>query len=431
VVEQDPPTAAVLEPVSILLVDDHPENLFALKAILASPDHHLVTASSGKEALALLPLREDFALILLDVSMPAMDGFEVAHRMKRSERTKHIPIVFVTAIASDASQVSKGYSVGAVDYLIKPLQPLIVRSKVRVFVDLYRQRRMSERRAAAVSEAKCQGYELRLAELRVAADRRYQRLVAGTDRTIGWLAKADTLRLSFVSRRAQKLLGYAPMEYVAPDFWARHVHPEDRAPVLAALRQAIIDRTDQECVHRFFAADGRELWFRTGLSVEAVEGGTGEIHGISFDITDLKRAEADRNLLVRQLDEARQRFLDLSNDLDEAIVWEIDAATMRSAFVSRRGETITGFPCAEWMARPDFWSAHVPAEDWATLQEAFLRSKSQALGERCEHRFIRRDGAVLRMRTTIHFTQSGQSPRFQGVSLDVTAQREADDDSET
>src|SRR5262249_49400503 len=156
------------------------------------PDHRIVTASSGKEALALLLLREDFALILLDVSMPGMDGFEVAYHLKRSERTRHIPIVFVTAIATDASQVSRGYSVGAVDYLIKPLEPAIVRRKVGVFVELYRQRRMSERHAASLGEAKCRDYELRLAELRAATDRRYRKLVEGIDRTIGWSATANT-----------------------------------------------------------------------------------------------------------------------------------------------------------------------------------------------------------------------------------------------
>src|SRR5262249_26059613 len=88
---------ALSEPTSILLVDDRAENLFALKAMLASRDNHLVTASSGEEALGLLRLRQDFALILLDVTMPEMDGFEVAGWMKQSERTRHIPIVFVTA----------------------------------------------------------------------------------------------------------------------------------------------------------------------------------------------------------------------------------------------------------------------------------------------------------------------------------------------
>jgi PAS domain S-box-containing protein len=421
-----PPAAAFPEPVSILLVDDRRENLVSLVAILTSPDRRLVTASSGDEALSLLLLREDFALILLDVSMPAMDGFEVARRLKESERTKHIPIIFVTAIANEASQVAKGYAVGAVDYLIKPLDLAIVRRKVGVFVDLYREREKASWHAAALSNAKCRDYELRLAELRVASDRRYRSLVEGIDGIIVWSANAGTKQLSFVSRRAQRLLGYAPMEFVAPDFWARHVHPEDRRRVLATFDEAIVERMDKQCVHRFVAADGRELWFSTGVSVHAaIEGGATEIHGISVDITEMVHVKEDRNLLRAQFEEARRHLLELANDLDDAIVWEIDADTMRFLFVSNRSEAITGFPSAEWTGGGEFWSAHMPAEDWETLRQTFGRSRSRESGQPCEHQFVRRDGVVRRMRTTIHFRQGVQGARFQGLSLDVTGRREA------
>jgi PAS domain S-box-containing protein len=309
------PTEALLEPVPILVVDDRPENLVALKAILASRDNRLATASSGEEALALLLLRDDFALILLDVLMPTMDGFEVASRIKQNERTRHIPIVLVTAVATEASQITKGYSVGAVDYLVKPLDVAVIRAKVGVFVDLYRQRQKAERDAAALSEAKKRDYELRLAELQGASDRRYRRLVEGIDRIIGWSAKGDTIRLSYVSRRAQTLLGYTPTEFVTPDFWARHVHPEDRERVLSTFREAFVERTDKECAHRFFAADGRELWLRTSVSVEpTVEGGLAEIQGISVDITDMKHAQEERAVLAKQLDEARERLRALANE---------------------------------------------------------------------------------------------------------------------
>jgi PAS domain S-box-containing protein len=161
------------------------------------------------------------------------------------------------------------------------------------------------------------------------------------------------------------------------------------------------------------------------VSVEPpVGGGSAEVHGISVDITDLKRAEAELEVVVKELEEARQRFLDLVNNLDEAIVWEADAATSRISFVSARGETITGFPIAEWKRDPEFWSAHMPTEDWAAMQEIFRKSRSRESDERCEHRFIRRDGVVRWMRTGIHFRRSGHDERFQGVSLDITAQRE-------
>ncbi|MGH3991464.1 MAG: response regulator, partial [Pseudonocardiaceae bacterium] len=103
----------------VLLVDDEPDNLVALKAVLEPLGRELVTATSGEEALKLL-LQEKFALILLDVRMPGLDGFETAALIKQRERTRHVPIIFVTALSQDTEHVFRGYSEGAVDYLLKP-----------------------------------------------------------------------------------------------------------------------------------------------------------------------------------------------------------------------------------------------------------------------------------------------------------------------
>jgi CheY-like chemotaxis protein len=118
------------------LVDDLPENLLALEAILAGLGHELVRAGSGPEALKEL-LRRDIALILLDVQMPGMDGFETAAQIKARERTQNIPIVFLTAIDGDRHQAFRGYAAGAVDYLFKPFDPWVLRAKVGVFIELY------------------------------------------------------------------------------------------------------------------------------------------------------------------------------------------------------------------------------------------------------------------------------------------------------
>ena len=120
----------------ILIVDDRPENLLALEVILEPLGHELVRAHSGPEALRAL-LQDDFAVILLDVQMPGMNGFETVEIIKSRERTRHIPVIFLTAINKEDQYVFQGYSVGAVDYMFKPLQPDILRSKVSVFVDLH------------------------------------------------------------------------------------------------------------------------------------------------------------------------------------------------------------------------------------------------------------------------------------------------------
>lgn len=128
------------ERVKCLIVDDLEENLLALSALLVGPDVEVLQARSGSEALELL-LVHDVALALLDVQMPQMDGFELAELMRGSERTRHVPIIFLTAGLSDARRQFKGYGSGAVDFLHKPIEPFVLRSKAEVFFQLYRQKR--------------------------------------------------------------------------------------------------------------------------------------------------------------------------------------------------------------------------------------------------------------------------------------------------
>jgi len=133
------PTPRKRQIANILLVDDRPENLLSLKVILDNPEYRLVTASSGEEALS-LALRESFAVALIDVAMPGMDGLEVAVHMKELERSRDIPIIFITAFGDDPEEIHRAYSAGGADYLVKPLDAEIVRKKVAVFADLSRRR---------------------------------------------------------------------------------------------------------------------------------------------------------------------------------------------------------------------------------------------------------------------------------------------------
>ena len=121
---------------TILIVDDEPNNRFALAQVLAELEETVVEAESGEDALRFL-LREECALILLDAHMPGMDGFETAGHVKQRERTRHIPILFLTAVDYDPHLAFRGYQAGAVDYITKPFDPWVLRSKVAVFVDLW------------------------------------------------------------------------------------------------------------------------------------------------------------------------------------------------------------------------------------------------------------------------------------------------------
>jgi len=148
----------------LLIVDDLPENLLALEALIKGEGREVFKASSADEALSLL-LEHEFALALLDVQMPGMDGFALAELMRGTERTKSIPIVFVTAAGREQNYAFKGYESGAVDFLYKPLDNHAVRSKVNVFVDLYRQRKVLARQLEELEQARTEQDAL-LAELR-------------------------------------------------------------------------------------------------------------------------------------------------------------------------------------------------------------------------------------------------------------------------
>ena len=128
------------EPTNILLVDDQARNLDALEAILAAPDYRLFRAQSADEALLAL-LSHEFAVIVLDIRMPEVNGYELAQMIKRRKKNQHLPIIFLTAYLQDDRDILEGYGAGAVDYLSKPINPLILKSKVGVFVDLFRKTR--------------------------------------------------------------------------------------------------------------------------------------------------------------------------------------------------------------------------------------------------------------------------------------------------
>ena len=134
------------ERASILLVDDRPDKLMALESILAGLGEHLVLARSGKEALRCL-LQQDFAAILLDVNMPVMDGFETAALIRRRKNSELTPIIFVSAINDTENHLSRGYSLGAVDYMLAPVVPEILRAKVGFFVDLFKKTAQVQRQA--------------------------------------------------------------------------------------------------------------------------------------------------------------------------------------------------------------------------------------------------------------------------------------------
>src|SRR6185295_13375461 len=185
------------EKVSILLVDDHPENLLALEALLTNLGQNLVRAESGIEALRLL-LHHEFALILLDVDMPMLNGFETAELVRQRERSRHTPIIFLTAINKADQHVFKGYQLGAVDYLTKPFVPEVLRSKVIAFVELHKK----------TEEVKRQTKLLQLINAELETEKNFISTVLDTADSIIVVLDPDQ-KIVRASRAFERTLGYS------------------------------------------------------------------------------------------------------------------------------------------------------------------------------------------------------------------------------
>jgi len=268
---------------SLLVVDDRPQNLLALQAILEPLGHELVSVGSGQEALRVLLARDDFAVILLDVQMPDMDGFEVAEVIKQRDRTSTIPIVFLTALSKDERNVFRGYEVGAVDYVFKPFDPELLRAKVSVFVELWEKNRQIREQAELLAAQE-------LAELRRTSAERYRQLADAMPQIV-WTSDAEG-NTSYYNRRWFDYTGMSEDE-VDEHAWTRVVHPDDLPDVLSRRAETLKDGSVFEAEYRFRAADGSYRW-HLGRSVPVEDFWI----GTATDIDDRKRIEESQRFLL-------------------------------------------------------------------------------------------------------------------------------------
>jgi PAS domain S-box-containing protein len=276
----------------LLLVDDRPENLLTLKAILEPLGHELVTANSGAEALRILLGHADFAAILLDVQMPQMDGFEVAAVIKERERTSTIPIIFLTALSKEDQNVFRGYEVGAVDYVFKPFQPDILRAKVAVFVELWEKTRQIREQAEQLAAQE-------LAEVRRESAERYRQLADAMPQIV-WTDDAQG-RPTYYNRRWFEYTGVDADEpgEAGEQPWARFVHPDDLPPVLARRDRSLASGDVFEAEVRFRAEDGRYRWhLGRAVPIRADDGTIDFWIGTATDIEQRKRIEDAQQFLL-------------------------------------------------------------------------------------------------------------------------------------
>ncbi|MBX2996811.1 MAG: response regulator [Bdellovibrionaceae bacterium] len=235
------------EQINILLVDDRPEGIVTLEAVLTNPEYNLVKANSGKEALAKV-LAHDFAVILMDVQMPEMDGFETVSLIKQRERSRNIPIIFLTALTTGDHNISRGYSVGAVDYVFKPFDAYILKSKVAVFVDLFKKNLLLKEQAEALQEAERRERLRTLNELELEGRRRYQNLADAIPQIV-FRAGRDGAMEYF--NQFWHLYTAKTLKESAGNGWESVVHPKDMASVDEKWTESFRSQTGFECECRF------------------------------------------------------------------------------------------------------------------------------------------------------------------------------------
>lgn len=292
-------TISDLVSAKILIVDDDPRNLRAVSEVLSAPGIEMVLAESGEAALRHV-LQDDFAVILLDVQMPRLDGYEVADLIRNRPRSSRVPIIFLTAYNKDDLHVFRGYSAGAVDYVFKPIEPLILKSKVDVFVDLYRKteeirRQGEEERRLLMENLRVRSEKLKTEE---ALRRReeHQSIVLQSLPIALYTATArqDDRQLQFTNESIERITGFRPEAFLSdPEFWSSRLNPDDKERVLKEL-QRLGEDSAVTLEYRWLCADGMERHFLDQTVLMRDEaGGPSEVFGMWFDITERKQMEQD------------------------------------------------------------------------------------------------------------------------------------------
>jgi PAS domain S-box len=291
-------TAVSLPPpeVRILVVDDDSRNLLAMRETLAELGATVILARSGEEALKRV-LDQDFAAILMDVHMPGMDGYETAELIRNRQKSRHIPILFLTAINKDEMHIFRGYSAGAVDYMFKPVDPVILRSKVSVFVELYRKTEEVKREAILRERLMAENFRVRTekmeAEQALRRSEERQALIARSLPILLYTAEITRgAPFRYITENVEALFGF-PAERFLTDgaFWDSRLHPDDRERALAQFN-AMLESGVATVEYRWRAADGKyRILLDQAVLLRDEDGNPQELCGTILDVTDTREMQ--------------------------------------------------------------------------------------------------------------------------------------------
>ncbi|MEX2261153.1 MAG: response regulator [Bryobacteraceae bacterium] len=400
---------APLEPqkVKILLVDDSEENLVALEAVLECLGQDLIKANSGTEALRHL-LEHEFAAILLDVKMPEMDGFETATLVRARRQSQHTPILFLTGYKSD-EHLFRGYDLGAVDFLFKPIVPEILQSKVAVFVELSRNSQLLERQALALKKTEQNVRAL----LEAAPDAMVITDAAGS--------------IVLVNTRTEALFGYRREELLKKPIHALVPEWNGESTDLCAVRAGAATFPAEISISALRTEDG-------DIIISSIRDATGRkqaedrIRRINTELerqVDERTAELVRDVAIRQKTEQAlgksEERLRLAVQAAQLALWEIDLLS-GEVVESESMAAICGLPPRTANCSLEDWTRRIHAEDVQRVVAEFDDATFGRVNYDTQYRVVRPDGDIrwLACRGQVLRDDGGQSVRIVGVAQDIT-----------
>ncbi len=408
----------------LLLVDDRPENLVALDALLSGLEGvELVHADSGPECLRAV-LRQDFAAILLDVQMPGMDGFQTAELLRANPKTSGMPIIFVTAGLAGREAQFKGYELGVVDYLIKPLEPAILNAKVRVFCDLYRQRIALEEQAESLSQlvADRDRALARSSENLADSRQRYQRLLGAVTHQLFAVQRIDGgLHSMGHGDGCEAITGYPAAAFtVDPGLWLTLVPEPERARVAQLAGDALVKGESGQLEHRIRTIDGSLRWVRTTIVQGATDGNA---------VCDVLMEDVDARHRAEQEQARIGETLALATRAAGIGIWDWDLVTDTLHWDDRM-YAMCGVQPGQLGSAHDTWLATTVEEDKVLCEAALRRTVRDGATFEIELRVRWPDGTVrfLRADGQVQRDAQGKALRMTGVHIDITERKQAEFD---
>jgi len=437
----------------ILVVDDQPENLFAMEAMLKDAGTQVFKAESGKEALSMM-LHHNFAMVFLDVKMPEMDGFELAKLIRGNDKTKNIPIIFLSAYSKEDQFIYKGYEAGAVDYILKPFNNDVVKQKAKVFLEINHQKALLEQTTLELSETNKKLQEAK-DELELRIKERTQELTIANknlnQEIIKYQQAEKALRKSSellnATQQLSKVGGWEFDIVTGKSIWTEELYriheisadpgiglieeslkcygSKDKTILYNAFRNAVEKGETYDLELPFTTFKGQSRWIRTTGQPVYEEDKIVRVIGNLMDITERKQAE-------ESLRESEERFRRLAENARD-IIYRMSLPDGKYEYVSPAAYSIFGYYPEEFYANPSLFHQAIHPDWHKYFEEQWINLLKGEMPPTYEYQIIHKSGEIrwLNQRNILVCEENGIPIAIEGIVTDITERKQAEEEIRT